>query len=406
VSVSPVQPPSLTPDRALQKADELFAAGRFAEAEATYRERAREGQADYRIAARLGHLALLDDRLGDARRWLERALAQEPAALPARALLAEAAERGGAVDEAARHLRAVGRHGLAGVLERLRGARGYRTQEVSAVAPLTVVDPLPVVAAEVDGVGASLVVDTGCGLCALDTDFAAALGLQTTDPETAHFAGGRAGAVRHALVGSLALGGLPVTGVPVQVYPLRAVFAAYLPAPPVDGILGTALLYRFRATLDLPQGALRLEPRRPGTPAGRSARDAGGAPLWLGQGYVPLVTASLDALASALFFLDTGMSGATLAVPRATAEAARLRLLPGERETGLGGGGPVGAALLTARRLGVGGEVAGPVRGLLLDAFPLERQLGFRVAGLLGFDLLRGGAATLDFDAGRLQITA
>ena len=39
-----------------------------------------------------------------------------------------------------------------------------------------------------------------------------------------------------------------------------------------------------------------------------------------------------------------------------------------------------------------------------LDAFPLERQLGFRVLGLVGADLLRRYAVTLDFDRMRLLL--
>jgi hypothetical protein len=253
-------------------------------------------------------------------------------------------------------------------------------------------------------------VDTGCGTSALDTAFARGAGVAAGDWELGSFAAGRTGPVRYGMVDELTLGGLRLARVPVQVHELGPVFAAFAPDTAVHGILGSDVLYRFRATLDLGGSGLTLAARAPRPPAPApppatataTAGDHDDAELWLAPGPTPLVSARINAAAPGLLFLDTGMAGADLGLPLATVQLAGVGVLGGEPRAGLGGGGPVHARSLRVDRVAIGRHAALGASGLLLDRFPVPHQLGFQVLGLAGAELLQGQRVTLDFDRMRL----
>jgi tetratricopeptide (TPR) repeat protein len=73
----------------IESANALFKAGQFAQAAKRYARVAASDPRHYQAAVRLGEIALLANRLDEARRWLEKAIAIRPAATQAKALLAE-----------------------------------------------------------------------------------------------------------------------------------------------------------------------------------------------------------------------------------------------------------------------------------------------------------------------------
>jgi cytochrome c-type biogenesis protein CcmH/NrfG len=77
------------PEQSDISADALFNAGKFAEAGKLYAQNVAQSPDDFTAAVRLGHIALLSNRLDDAQKWLEKAIAIKPDAADAKIMLAE-----------------------------------------------------------------------------------------------------------------------------------------------------------------------------------------------------------------------------------------------------------------------------------------------------------------------------
>lgn len=104
-----------------------------------------------------------------------------------------------------------------------------------------------------------------------------------------------------------------------------------------------------------------------------------------------------------MMFLDTGMAGAAVVVPRSSADAARITSIDVTPQTGHGGGGEVQGRFVRLDRVCLGLTCSDHVEGLVLEDFPLELQFGFRIGGLIAQDFFRGSALTLDF--GTMSLT-
>jgi tetratricopeptide (TPR) repeat protein len=74
----------------IDAADRLFQAGQFAQAREQYTRIAAEHPDDYSAILQLGRIALLSNRLDDAKTWLERAIALRPGDSDPKVMLAEA----------------------------------------------------------------------------------------------------------------------------------------------------------------------------------------------------------------------------------------------------------------------------------------------------------------------------
>ena len=73
-------------------------------------------------------------------------------------------------------------------------------------------------------------------------------------------------------------------------------------------------------------------------------------------------------------------------------------------ETGHGGGGAVHGRSATLSGLTLGETHRCNLHGMVLDAFPLEVQFGFRIGGLLAHDFFEDCALTMDFGTMRLSL--
>ncbi|MGB6924025.1 MAG: tetratricopeptide repeat protein, partial [Methyloceanibacter sp.] len=74
----------------IDSANQLFQSGKFAEAGEIYARIAGQDPKDYAAIRRLGRIALLSNRLDDAQKWLEQAIALRPGDDDAKVMLAEA----------------------------------------------------------------------------------------------------------------------------------------------------------------------------------------------------------------------------------------------------------------------------------------------------------------------------
>ncbi len=62
----------------IDSADRLFKAGKFADAGKLYSQIVAQNPKDYSAILQLGRIALLSNRLDDAQKWLEKAIALKP----------------------------------------------------------------------------------------------------------------------------------------------------------------------------------------------------------------------------------------------------------------------------------------------------------------------------------------
>jgi predicted aspartyl protease len=385
----------------LRHAGEYFATGRFDAARVLFEAVLARAPERLDVVLRLAQLALLDNDLVAARRQAEHAVALSPDTPLPYGLLAETCYRVGDYARAAACYRDLGRAGLAAKAERLAGSGAYaRTARATADRlALRAHGPLAVVTARVAGQTLNLVVDTAAGELLLDHSVAERGGFGRFDAERIAFAGGRHALVRHAIAPDLELGDARLAPVPCQLLDLAGVFAPFFEFP-IHGVLGLDVLRRFHVTLDYPQRALTLA-----TPTAPGAAVTGQR-LWFAGSHYPVTVAEAGEGRRVLLLLDTGMAGVDCLVSYSFAQS--LPFVAGLEGaiTGHGGGGEVRGAALRLPQLCVGGLCRTEVRAAVLERFALERQLGFRLAGLLASDFLRDAVLRLDFTHMTLELTA
>src|SRR5437762_5336908 len=91
----------------IDAADRLFQAGTFAEAAKLYSRVVAEKPNDYSATLQLGRIALLSNRLNDAQKWLEKAIALKPDDTNPKVMLAQAFYRRDDFQKAAAALKRV-----------------------------------------------------------------------------------------------------------------------------------------------------------------------------------------------------------------------------------------------------------------------------------------------------------
>lgn len=369
-------------------AESLLAQGRLAEAETAYRRLAERQPRHLDWRVRLGELALLGNRPGEAIDWLAGAFNDGWRSRRHIEVLAQAYLLNGEPGSAALCYDRAGRAGLAGTLAAMAHLSIGRLE--SPTPPQTLGwlggNDHPLIRAEVNGQSLNLLVDTAAGDLILDRDAAVRAGVPHGGQEQRQFAGGRPAAVTYGHLDRLRLGALTVQDLLVQILDLEANLAGYAPELPIHGVLGLSVLSRFTVSLDWRRRELRLGPR---------GASLDGTPFWVADGQFPLVRADAEAR-SGLWVVDTGMAGAAFAIAGGH----------GADTLGMGGGGAVQAREVRLGSLRVNGWEVADTRGMALGELPLTERFDFPVAGLLGSDFFRDGVLTLDFSGMILRIEA
>jgi predicted aspartyl protease len=343
----------------------------------------------------VGHLALMRNDLTAAHDALTRAVARNSRLRQAHELLAEVAYRRDDYGTAAGHQEAAGHPAVAAKLRSFDGRPPYTVDMTSTVrVPFLRKEPLPVVAAEVDGVPVRLLIDTGGAELILDAAFAATHDVSTFGGEKGYFGGGRTATVQQASARTLRLGDLTLGDLPAQVMDLAGI-GPMLGEPELAGILGTCVLARFQATLDYPGAALVLAPR--GAPL-RPGPDAVEVPVRMADDHYLLAVGHLDDGPPLTLFVDSGLAGGAFAAPASTLSAAGVRR-SGPSVEGQGAGGAMAAWPFDVASLSLGAARREGLVGIG-GAFPpqLEWALGFRIGGLVSHGFLDAYAVTIDLD--------
>lgn len=390
-------------DRLAAAAETLYVAGEFAAADSLYARILTSAPKDTLALRGRGAVALLENRVADARRWYQALLTRVPDHYGARRGLAECGARSDDMAGAAAMLRATGREARARQLESFAGRRPYRADPRTAQVAFVQTDPLPVVQVSVNGrAPAFFIIDTGAADLVLDDAFADSVSARTFGADSGTFAGGRRASFLYGAIDSVSLGGITVRDVPVQILSTRR-FAGAAGGRRVDGIVGTVFLYHFLATLDYPGNKLVLRPRdeasRREVERAAAAESAAVIPFWMVGDHYMVARGRINSSPPLLWFIDTGLAGAGFTCPEATVKAAGIDLSKVPSFDGMGGGGSV-----KVTPFGVDSLMLGPLLQRSVYAFygpfppTLERGFGFRIAGLLSHGFLRRYRLTLDFD--------
>jgi len=388
------RPRCLAPD--IGQADELFRQGQFDKAEQLYVQIAAADPASYRAALGLGRIYLLRNALDPAETWLKKAMELKPEEQEPKALIGEVYYRRDEYEKAAPYFEAAGQKPKAEYLKAFKGKSPFLIESGPDVTVVKFIrtDPLPSIKVTVNGQEGTFLIDTGGWELHVNPAFAEKCGINPLgEQQTATYAGGQKAAIAHAVADTVGLGEFTLRNVPV-VIPVGA------GARPVDGIIGTVVLYHFLFTLDYPGGALVL---RRGTPeiskSFRAEADAAGSirmPFWFAGDHFVFAWGTVNGAGPYLFFVDTGMGGGGFDCPESVIKEANIKL-PEKGFTGQGGGGPVTVYPFNADlTLGEAKELS--VQGLHGAVPPgSEERFGFRMGGLISHGFFRPYAVTFDF---------
>jgi len=314
----------------MQRAEERYRSGRFAEAEAEYLRIFESAPHNATLLERLGILALWRNAPGQATHYLTRALAGAswwrrlwPFNIELRSRLGLAyyradrfADAARVFDEAAgpvptgslRNLRAYSR-----ALALFDGVTPYRIDgPEQTVVPFIMTDPLPVIEVSVNGLApVAFFIDTGGAEVILDQRYAQQIGAQYADYIAGAEGAGPKGNLGLGKIDALRIGAFTLRDVPIQTLDTRPLTALF--NRDVQGVIGTRLLMHFLATLDYPRGTLVL--RRTIPEVRQRVNDHARAnaakfiPFWLIDTHVMLAWGTLNQLEPMLFFVDTGLAG-------------------------------------------------------------------------------------------------
>ena len=395
-------------------ADRLFQIGKFAEAGELYARMVVQDPKDFAAVLGLGRVALLSDRLHDAQKWLEQAVALQPNDADAKVMLAEAFYRRDDFQKAAASLNGVeaasnklitSQYPTLNVakLESFKGQTPYQVQGAGEETRLKFlkIDPLPLVSVRVNGGDeVTFFIDTGGSEIALDTEFARELGVPQFGAVQGTFSGGQHAEVQQGRIESLTVGDWAVRNLPVVMLPLRQLSES-LGAKRIDGIVGTTLFYHFLATLDYPRGELVLRRKTANSLEQFAAASSGksvAVPFWIAGDHFMVGWGRVETVPPTLLFVDSGLAGAGVKLAESVIKEAGIKLEEDKAYEGAGGGGKLKIVPYTVRQLSFGDVRENNVAGLYDGPFPWEDTFGFHLAGMVGHDFFKPHAVTFDFE--------
>jgi len=396
----------------LRTAEELFREGKFEEAEYRFAALEKDISFRYESSLYLGAIALYRNDLEAAERHLQDALKIVPDSKQVKRILINVYYRGDKFTQAAPLYHAIGEETASKKFESFSRLKPY---EISGNVDATHVrfistDPLPLIAAKLNGRPVNFVIDTGAAELYIDPEVAKKAKVPQFGSVTRKgYAGGLKATTGQGRVDSIVLGNTTIRNIPVQILNTRR-FAGAVQGKRVDGVLGTSLLSHFVWTLDFPKGELVLRPKtqdqvRPFEELVKKGQGTA-MPFWMAGDHFIVTWGKVYQSQPLLFFVDTGLAGGGFVCPSSTLKDAGIKVPQGSEVQGIGGGGTLNAIPFTVPYLSLGGIEAHDVQAFL-GVFPptLEYGEGFRIAGLVSHEFFRPYALTFDFQGMRLFVT-
>ena len=396
----------------IDSANQLFEAGKFAEAGRLYSRIVAQNPKDYSATLQLGRIALLSNRLDDAQKWLQKAITLQPDDSDPKVMLAEAFYRRDDFQKAAAALNGVDvssnklirdQYPALNVakLESFKGQTPYEVQGTGTSTRVKFIktEPLPIVNVRVNGgKEVTFFIDTGGSEVALDSDFAKELGVPQFGAVQGTFSGGQHAQVQLGRIESITLGDWTIKNVPTAMLPLRQLSEGF-GVKQIDGIIGTTLFYHFLTTMDYPHGELVL--RRKDVQSLEEFKKSPGkrvtVPIWMASDHFMVGWGRVEKLPPSLLFVDTGLTGAGVKLAESVIKEAGIKLEEDKATEGAGGGGTLKIVPYTVHQLSFGDIKETNVQGLYDGPFPWENMFGFHLAGMVGHDFFKPYAVTFDF---------
>jgi hypothetical protein len=388
----------------LAQADKLFYQAQFAEAAPLYAQAVEKDPAAYGAVLKLGLISLLRNNLEDAEKWLKKALALKPQENEPQALMGEVLYRRNEYVQAAPFFEAAGQKTKAEKLRLFQGQTPFLIESGPAISsiPFIQTDPLPIIKVTVNGQEGRFLIDTGGWELHVLPAFAEKCGLKPlTGQQTGVYAGGRQAASASSIADRVLMGEFALRHVPVVLPERRN-------SPfPIDGIVGTVVLYQFLFTLDYPRGCLILRRNTPEVfKAVQAESEKAGAfriPIWLAGDHFIFSWGTANGAGPYLFHIDTGLAGGGFSCPEYVVKEAKIEL-PKEGFQGIGGGGPITVYPFTVD-LTLGEARHEKVQGFY-GALPpnSEDRFGFHTGGIISHGFFRPFAVTFDFQTMTLYL--
>ena len=393
-------------------ANRLFQAGKFAEAAKVFSQIVAQNPKDYSAIVQLGRIALLSNRLDDAQKWLEKAIALQPSDADPKIMLAEAFYRRDDFQKAAAALNGVDVSGNKLIreqyptlnvakLESFKGQTPYEStgNGTSTRVKFVKTDPLPLLNVRVNGgKEVTFFIDTGGSEVTLDTEFAKELGVPQFGAVQGTFSGGQHAEVQLGRIESLTLGDWTVKNVPTAMLPLRQLSEGF-GVKQIDGTIGTTLFYHCLTTMDYPHGELVL--RRKDAKNLEEFKKSPGkratVPIWMAGDHFMVGWGRVETLPPTLLFIDTGLMGAGVKLAESVIKDAGIKLDESKAAQGAGGGGTLKIVPYTVHQISLGDIKEENVQGVYDGPFPWEDMFGFHLAGMVGHEFFRPYAVTFDF---------
>jgi predicted aspartyl protease len=397
----------------IDSADRLFQAGKFSDAGKLYSQIVTQNPKEYSATLQLGRIGLLSNRLDDAQKWLEKAIALQPGNADPKIMLAEAFYRRDDFQKAAASLKGVevSSNKLireqyptlnVAMLESFKGQTPYELKGNGGSTRVKFVktDPLPLVNVRVNGgKEVTFFIDTGGSEVTLDTEFAKELGVPQFGAVQGTFSGGQHTQVQLGRIESLTIGDWTVKNVPTAMLPLRQLSEG-LGVKQINGIIGTTLFYHFLVTMDYPKGELVLRRKDTKSLEEFKAQSSGKrvtVPIWMASDHFMVGWGRVETLPPTLLFVDTGLVGAGVKLAESVIKEAGIKLEENKATEGAGGGGTLKIVPYTVHQLSFGDIKEENVPGLYDGPFPWQYMFGFHLAGMVGHDFFKRYAVTFDF---------
>ena len=350
----------------IDSANRLFEVGKFAEAGELYARIETQDPKNYSAVLQLGRIALLSNRLDDAQKWLEEAIALQPGDDDAKVMLAEAFYRRDNFQRAAASLNGVdvssnklivSQYPTLNVakFESFKGQTPYEVEGNGQSTRLKFLksDPLPLVSVRANGGDeVTFFIDTGGSEVALDTDFAKELGLPQFGKVQGTFSGGEHADVQQSRIESLTVGDWTIKNLPIVTLALRQLSESF-GVKRIDGIIGTTLFYHFLATLDYPRGELVLRRKKTAEDLKQFAAASSGksvaVPFWIASDHFMVGWGRVETIPPTLLFIDSGLAGAGVKLAESVIKEAGIKLEEDKAYEGAGGGGKLKIVPYTVR---------------------------------------------------------
>ena len=397
----------------IDSANRLFEAGKFAEACKLYSQIVAKNPKDLSAIVQLGRIALLSNRLNDAQKWLEKAIALKPDDTDPKLMLSQVFYRRDDFPKAAAALKGVDVSSNklireqyptlnVAMFESFKGQTPYELHGdgTSMRVKFVRTDPLPLVNVRVNGGDeVTFFIDTGGSEVTLDTDFAKELGVPKFGAIQGTFSGGQHTEVQLGRIDSLTLGDWTVKNVPTAMLPLRQLSEG-LGVKQINGIIGTTLFYHFLATMDYPHGELVLRRKDTKSLEEFKAKSSGKrvtVPIWMASDHFMVGWGRVETLPPTLLFVDTGLVGAGVKLAESVIKEAGVKLEENRAAEGAGGGGTLKIVPYTVHQLSFGDIKEENVQGVYDGPFPWQYTFGFHLSGMVGHEFFKPYAVTFDF---------